>query len=162
MRIRDATVADWPAMWAFMRAIVRAGEAFSWDLDTSEEQARGYWLSEGRGHTFVAVGEDDVPLGATRMEPNRGGGGAHVASAGFMVDPRARGQGIGRALGERVIEQARADGYRAVQFNAVVESNVEAVSLWQSLGFEILSTVPEGFRRPSGEYVGLHIMYLRL
>ncbi|HEY1834761.1 MAG TPA: GNAT family N-acetyltransferase [Solirubrobacteraceae bacterium] len=162
MRIRDATEADWPAMWSYMRGIVAEGETFSWDLDIDEQDARGYWLSERRGHTFVAVDETDVPLGATRMEPNRGGGGAHVASAGFMVDRGARGRGIGRMLGERVIEQARADGYRAIQFNAVVASNTAAVALWTSLGFQILATVPDGFRRPSGEYVGLHVMYLSL
>jgi hypothetical protein len=34
-----------------------------------------------------------------------------------------------------------------------------AVRLWQSLGFEILATVPEGFQHPVHGYVGLHIMY---
>jgi hypothetical protein len=61
-----------------------------------------------------------------------------------------------------VIEQARADGFRAIQFNAVAESNVVAAALWQSLGFEVLTTVPEAFRHPTAGYVGLHIMYRRL
>jgi ribosomal protein S18 acetylase RimI-like enzyme len=79
-----------------------------------------------------------------------------------MVDPAHSGRGVGRALGERVLSQARADGYRAMQFNAVVETNVRAVSLWRSLGFEVLATVPEAFCHPSDGYVGLHIMYRRL
>jgi hypothetical protein len=49
-----------------------------------------------------------------------------------------------------------------MQFNAVVETNVAAVGLWQSLGFEILATVPEAFDHPRHGLVGLHIMYLRL
>jgi hypothetical protein len=57
---------------------------------------------------------------------------------------------------------ARADGYRAMVFNAVVECNTPAVRLWQSLGFQILATVPEGFRHPVRGYVGLHVMYRRL
>jgi hypothetical protein len=60
------------------------------------------------------------------------------------------------------LETARADGYRAMQFNAVVETNSTAVELWRSFGFEILATVPEAFHHPTAGYVGLHIMYRRL
>jgi ribosomal protein S18 acetylase RimI-like enzyme len=49
-----------------------------------------------------------------------------------------------------------------MQFNAVVESNTRAVRLWKSLGFEIIGTIPEGFRHPTEGYVGLHVMYRRL
>jgi GNAT superfamily N-acetyltransferase len=96
------------------------------------------------------------------MGPNRHGRGAHVATASFMVDPSHHGRGVGRALGEHVLEWARSAGYRSMQFNAVVETNRAAVHLWQALGFEILATVPEAFNHPTEGYVGLHIMYLRL
>jgi GNAT superfamily N-acetyltransferase len=96
------------------------------------------------------------------MGPNRPGRGAHVATASFMVDPDHSGQGVGRALGAHVIAWARQAGYRAMQFNAVVETNTAAMRLWQALGFEILATVPEAFNHPTEGYVGLHIMYLRL
>jgi ribosomal protein S18 acetylase RimI-like enzyme len=79
-----------------------------------------------------------------------------------MVDPRHAGRGIGRRLAEHVLELARAEGYRAMQFNAVVETNTRAVALWRSLGFEIIGTVPEAFHHPEKGYVGLHIMYRRL
>ena len=68
----------------------------------------------------------------------------------------------GRALCRRVLEQARADGYRAMQFNAVVETNTPAIRLWRSVGFQILATAPEAFRYPAHGYVGLHIMYMPL
>jgi GNAT superfamily N-acetyltransferase len=145
-----------------MRPIVRAGETFSWDRGMGEEQARVNWMNRSPGRTLVAVDESGTIRGSAEMGPNHGGGGAHVASAGFMVDPDHSGKGFGRALGEQVIETARADGYLAIQFNAVVESNSRAVALWRSLGFEVIATVPEGFRRPDGGLVGLHIMYLRL
>ena len=96
------------------------------------------------------------------MNPNQPGGGSHVASASFMVDRAVTGRGVGRALGEYALSWARAAGYRAMQFNAVVESNTGAVRLWKALGFEIIATVPEGFQRPTGEYVGLHVMYRSL
>jgi L-amino acid N-acyltransferase YncA len=161
--IRDAVPQDWPAMWPFMREIVAAGETFSWDTGTSEEEARTGWFRHGRaGFTVVATDARGTVLGTAECGPNHGGPGSHVASASFMVGARHCGRGVGRALGKYVLDRARAEGFRAMQFNAVAESNVRAVRLWQSLGMEILATIPEGFRHPSAGYVGLHIMYRRL
>ncbi len=79
-----------------------------------------------------------------------------------MVDPAARGKGVGRQLGEHVVEWARAEGYRSIQFNAVVETNTSAVKLWQDLGFQIIGTVPEAFDHRVHGLVGLHVMHLQL
>jgi L-amino acid N-acyltransferase YncA len=159
--IRKATAEDWPAIWSFMQGIIAAGETFSWDRDTTEEHARAMWFPE-LGRTVVAVDADGTVVGTAETHPNYGGPGSHVANAGFMVDPAHAGRGVGRALGEHVVEQARADGYRAMVFNAVVETNTHAVRLWRSLGFEVLATVPEGFNHPAEGFVGLHIMHLQL
>jgi GNAT superfamily N-acetyltransferase len=93
------------------------------------------------------------------MGPNRLGPGAHVATASFMVAGDARGRGVGRALGEYALAWARAQGYAAMQFNAVVETNHVAVRLWQALGFRIIGTVPEAFEHPTLGRVGLHVMH---
>jgi ribosomal protein S18 acetylase RimI-like enzyme len=159
MLIRDAAWDDWPSIWTFMRGIVAAGETFSLDRYLSEEDARGYWLRDPPARAVVAVDPDGTILGTAESGPNHGGPAAHVANAGFMVAPEHSGRGVGRALAEHVLEQARADGFRAMQFNAVVETNTGAVGLWRSLGFEVLATVPEAFCHPVHGYVGLHIMY---
>jgi L-amino acid N-acyltransferase YncA len=159
--IRDATTDDWAAIWPFMRRIAAAGETYVWDRDIPEEVARSRWFPK-RGRTVVAVDADGTILGTAVLLPNYGGPGSHVAGASFMVDPQHAGRGAGRALGEHILDRARADGYRAMQFNAVVEANDPAVALWRSLGFEILATVPEAFDHPARGYVGLHIMYRRL
>jgi GNAT superfamily N-acetyltransferase len=160
--IRDATREDWPAMWSLMRPIVEAGETFVWSPDTTEDQARSMWMHEPPGATVVAVDAFGSVLGTAEVHANFGGGGRHVANAGFMVDARHAGRGVGRALGEYVLERARLDGFEAMQFNAVVETNVHAVALWQSLGFEILATVPKAFQHPTAGRIGLHIMYRAL
>ena len=158
VRIRDATAADWAAIWPFLRTIVRAGETYTLPPDLDEAAARDFWM---RAHTLVAVDGETV-LGTAKIVPNQQGPGAHVANASFMVDPAHAGKGVGRALGAAALERARADGYRAMQFNAVVETNTGAVRLWQSLGFTVLATVPEGFHHPTLGYVGLHVMHRRL
>ncbi|MQA82319.1 MAG: GNAT family N-acetyltransferase [Streptosporangiales bacterium] len=162
MQIRDATLDDWPAIWAFMRGIAAAGETFSWDRDIPEDVARARWFAGPPVRTVVAVDDDGTVLGSAVTGPNHGGPASHVSTASFMVDPARAGHGVGRALGERVLELAREDGYRSMQFNAVVEANRPAVALWRKLGFEIIGTVPEGFLHPTEGYVGLHIMYQRL
>ncbi len=162
MLIRDATPTDWPGIWPFLNTIVAAGETFAYDRHITEAQAREIWMLDLPGRTVVAVAPDGTILGSAKMNPNHGGPASHVASASFMVDPAHAGQGVGRALVRHSLEWARTEGYRAMQFNAVAESNTRAVTLWQSLGFEILATIPEGFKHPSRGYVGLHIMYRKL
>jgi L-amino acid N-acyltransferase YncA len=160
VRIRDATDADWPAIWPFFHAIVAAGETYSYDRDVDEATGRRIWMVEPPGR--VSVAEDEATneiLGSSSMYRNRGGPGAHVASASFMVDPGQSGRSVGRALGEDMIAWAKSAGFRAIQFNSVVESNANAVALWRSLGFEVIGTVPAAFAHPRHGDVGLHVMH---
>jgi L-amino acid N-acyltransferase YncA len=158
VEIRTATAEDWPAIWPFLHAIVSARETYAYDPELTEDQARRIWMVGPPGQTVVAVDEGAV-VGTASMYANRPGPGAHVASASFMVDPAHAGRGTGRALGEAMLAWARVRGFRAVQFNAVVETNERAVKLWRSLGFEVIGTVPEAFAHPEHGYVGLHVMH---
>ena len=114
--------ADWPAIWPFLHEIVAAGDTFSYDQRMGEAQARAMWMLDPPDRTSVAV-EDGLVLGSANMYPNHDGPGAHVASGNFMVDSAHRGKGVGRALAEDMVEWARRRGFRAIQFNAVAESN---------------------------------------
>ncbi|QOT18943.1 MULTISPECIES: GNAT family N-acetyltransferase [Paenarthrobacter] len=157
--IRPATPDDWPGIWSVMEPVIREGETFTWDRDTDEEAAKAKWMKAAPGQTFVAVREDGTVLGTGEFHPNQAGGGSHVANAGYMVGAKHSGQGVARALCSYSLKEAKAAGFRSMQFNAVVESNVRAVWLWQSMGFRILATVPDAFEHPEIGYVGLHVMY---
>ncbi len=39
-QIRKATPEDWPGMWSILEPVIRSGETFTWDRDTTEEAAR--------------------------------------------------------------------------------------------------------------------------
>lgn len=162
MQIREATAADWPAIWPIFEAVVREGETYAYDMDMGYDEGRALWMEAPPARVTVAVDDDGAVLGTAKMGANRGGNGAHVATASFMVGAAARGRGVGRALGEDAMTWASAAGFRSMQFNAVVESNAPAVALWQSLGFTIVGTVPEAFASPAHGLVGLHVMIRKL
>ncbi|MER6093135.1 GNAT family N-acetyltransferase [Streptomyces bluensis] len=160
MLIREATPGDWPRIWPFWHRIVAAGETYTWDRDTSEEAARALWMAPAK-RVYVAEDATGAVVGSAYLTPNYGGPAAGVANAGFMVDPGQGGRGIGRALAEHVLAAAKAEGYRGMVFNAVVETN-PAVRLWTSLGFTVLGTVPDAYDHPRHGRVGLHVMYRAL
>ncbi|CAA9273445.1 MAG: FIG01201438: hypothetical protein [uncultured Corynebacteriales bacterium] len=162
MLIRDASAEDWPAIWSFLRVVIATGETLCWERDEAEEVVRAGWLRTPPGRTVVAVDAGGRVVGAAERHPNQRGPGAHVANAGFVVDPACGGRGIGRSLGRHVLRAAAAEGYRAMQFNAVVETNTGAVALWRSLGFAVVGTVPAAFNHPVHGPVGLHIMHRSL
>lgn len=155
-RVRPFGEGDWATFEPLCRTVLAEGETY---VDPPETDPREFWVA---AQVVVAEDEDGTLLGSAKMGPNRPGRGAHVGTASFMVDGAARGRGVGRLLGEYAVTWLREAGFRGIQFNAVVESNTAAVALWRSLGFEVVGTVPGAFRRPSGQYVGLHVMYLPL
>ena len=161
MEVREATADDWSQIWPIFAAVMRAGETYAFDADMPEDVARSIWMERPPGRTVVAV-DDGVVLGTAKMGPNRGGRGAHVGTASFLVATQARGRGVGRLLATYVVDWHREQGYRGIQFNAVVETNTAAIALWRSLGFEVIGTVREAFRLPSGEYADLLVMQLAL
>ena len=129
MTIRIATLDDWPAIWPIFSATVRRGRPTP-SARPHLEQARALWMEQPPGQTVV-LEEDGWVLGTAKMGPNRPGHGDHIGTASFMVAPEARGRGVGRALAEYVVQWHRDEGYRGIQFNAVVETNAAAVRLWQ-------------------------------
>jgi L-amino acid N-acyltransferase YncA len=178
MKIRPATDADRDAIWNIFHEVVAAGDTYALDPNISREDALAYWFAPGT-HTYVAeinresVGEADsfpgtaansnhVIAGTYILQPNQSGGGSHVANAGFMVSASSRGQGLGRAMAERCLSEARRLGFRAMQFNYVISTNTAAIRLWQDLGFEIVGTLASAFRHPDKGYVDVYVMYRSL
>jgi L-amino acid N-acyltransferase YncA len=157
LNIRLAKDSDCDAIWEIFQEVIAAGDTYPIDPGISREEAFAYWFQTG-ARAFVAE-QDEQIVGIYRMHPNQSGGGAHVANAAFMVPAIARGQGIGRAMGEHCLAEARRLGFRAMQFNFVVSTNESAVKLWQTLGMKIVGTLPGAFRHPEKGYVDVYVMF---
>lgn len=161
MTIRPLEDADWDQVFSIFGSVVAAGETYAFPEGLSSHQAREWWVERPPGLTVV-LEEDGHVLGTAKMGPNRPGRGSHVGTASFMVAEHARGRGVGRRLGQHVVQWHRDQGYRAIQFNAVVETNTAAVRLWRDLGFVIVGTVPQAYDSATHGLVGLHVMHLPL
>lgn len=154
--IREISPAEFPIVWPLFRSVVAAGDTYSYPPDMSFEDARALWTTPP-ARTFVA--ERDGVLGCYLLKPNQPGLGDHVANAGYMVAAQARGQGVASAMCEHSLEQARRDGFTAMQFNFVVASNATALRLWQRHGFDIVGRVPAAFRHATLGPTDIYIMH---
>jgi ribosomal protein S18 acetylase RimI-like enzyme len=158
--IRPARGDDTAAIWAIIEPVIRAGETYTLDRDMREVDALGYWLGADKA-VFVAEA-DGVVLGTYYLRANQAGGGGHVANCGYMTGAAASGRGVARAMALHSFDQAKARGFRAMQFNFVVASNVRAVGLWQSLGFDIVGRLPGAFDHPAERFVDALVMFRAL
>ena len=144
LEIHQATEADHDAIWNIFHAVIAPGDTYAFNPKMCREEALAYWFRADT-HTYV-VGNDGRVVGTYILRPNQPALGSHVANAAFMVAPTARGQGIGRAMGEHCLSEARRLGFRAMQFNFVVSTNKQALRLWKQIGFEVVGTLPGAFR----------------
>lgn len=158
LEIRRASAADWDAIWPIWHEIVAAGDTYAYEPSTESDDARRGWLAPAPDEAWVIADGDEL-LGTYHLAPNHAGPGSHIANASYMVAAAARGRGVGRAMVEHSIARARQAGYLGIQFNAVAATNINAIKLYEDLGFVTVGVVPRAFRHPTEGLVGLHVMY---
>ncbi|ESQ75175.1 GNAT family N-acetyltransferase [Asticcacaulis sp. AC402] len=160
MILRPATTADGDAIWQIMEPVLRAGETYTLPDAWRRDEALDYWFAPPH-QVFVAEDEGRI-LGHYFLSPNRQGRGDHVANCGYMTAPKATGKGVATAMCRHSLDLARAQGFRAMQFNSVVATNTRAIALWQRLGFDVVGRLPGAFHHPAQGYVDLLVMYQTL
>ena len=160
LNIRPATNKDHDAIWDIFHAVIVPCDTYTFDPQMSREDALVYWFGSG-AKTYVAE-QDRQILGTYVLKQNQPAAGSHVANAAFMVAINARGLGVGRAMAEHCLSEARRFGFRAMQFNYVVSTNESALRLWRHLGFRIVGTLPDAFRHPTRGYVDVYVMFRSL
>jgi ribosomal protein S18 acetylase RimI-like enzyme len=159
--IRPLPAGEFERVWPIFREVLARGESYNYPADLSMQRACQMW-TQPPYRSFLAESDDGEALGCYKLGPNQPGRGDHVANASYMVAERAWGQGVGGAMCEHSLAQARQAGFAAMQFNFVVSSNEAAVHLWRKHGFQIVGRVPEAFRHAHLGRVDVLVMHRML
>jgi len=93
MGIRKYQESDWSQVWPIIEKIFRAGEAYAFSPEITEQEAHKVWI-EMPQETYVTTGSDGDILGTYYIKPNQPSLGSHVCNCGYIVSDSARGQGV--------------------------------------------------------------------
>jgi ribosomal protein S18 acetylase RimI-like enzyme len=160
IEIRKAQSQDQDQVWEIIRQVIAAGDTYVFSPDSPKDKMLAYWFGQDK-HTYVATIDNKV-VGTFLIKDNQPDLGSHIANGAYMTSPAASGQGIGSAMGEFSLAEAKRLGYKAMQFNIVIASNKRAVGLWQKLGFTIIGEIPEAFDHKQLGLTNAFIMYRKL
>lgn len=149
-----------------LNVVIVEGKTYPQKQPLSPAEFLAYWLSKDafvvRTSVQNATRKPKEILGAFYLKPNFSGRCSHICNAGFIVQPELRGQGIGRFMGEAMLLIAANLGYEAVMFNLVFETNIPSITLWQSLGFEIIGHIPRAAKLGDEQVIDALMMYRAL
>jgi RimJ/RimL family protein N-acetyltransferase len=159
--IREYQASDWLSIWPMLHATFLAGDTYPFSPQSTEGEIHAAWVEVPAG-TFVACASDGEILGTYFIKPNQPGLGDHVCNCGYVVAARAQGQGVGSLMCKHSQVQAIAMGFRAMQFNFVVSTNVRAIRLWEKLGFAVVGRLPGAFHHQQLGYIDALIMFKQL
>lgn len=159
--IREYVKSDVPELNRIWNGIVSDGTAFPQTELLDEISGEEFFSSQSR--TAAAFDEESGEmLGLYILHPNNVGRCGHICNASYAVARNARGRGVGELLVRDCMESAKKLGFRVLQFNAVVSTNVPALSLYKKLGFVQLGVIPGGFRMDDGSWADIIPHYISL
>lgn len=156
MKIRKYNENDLPAMIRIWNQVVEEGVAFPQDECLDAENGNAFFASQ----TYCGVAEEDGAIvGLYILHPNYAGRLGTISNASYAVDSACRGRHIGEKLVLDCLAQAKKHGFRILQFNAVVETNLSARHLYERLGFQQIGTIPNAFHRKDGIFENICLYY---
>ncbi len=159
MTIRKYNEKDLTAMIAIWNEIVEDGIAFPQEELLDNKTGAEFFASQ----SYCGVADDDGKVvGLYILHPNNVGRCGHICNASYAVASSCRGKHIGEKLVLDCIENAKRIGFKILQFNAVVESNIHARHLYERIGFTQLGVIPKGFRMKDGHYENICPYYIEL
>ena len=151
IRIREYTKEDVEEAVKIWNQVVEDGVAFPQEENLTKESGDAFFKEQ----TYTGVAENEETgeiVGLYILHPNNVGRCGHICNASYAVRKDVRGAHIGEKLVLNCIKMAKEKGFRVLQFNAVVASNVHALHLYERIGFTKLGVIPGGFRMPDGHY----------
>lgn len=161
MHIRAYREDDLAQMIAIWNEVVETGIAFPQTDLLTAQTAQAFFTQQT--YTGVAVACDgQTVMGLYILHPNNVGRCGHICNASYAVSAQHRGLHIGEKMVQDSLIQGRSHGFRILQFNAVVATNVHARHLYERLGFVQLGVIPQGFHAKDGQYVDICPYYRAL
>lgn len=159
--IRPYDKADCQPVMEIWNSVVREGIAFPQVEELTIEEADAFFSSQS--YTGVAVDDktNDV-LGLYILHPNNVGRCGHICNTSYAVKEGMRGLHIGEMLVKDSLQVGTRLGFRILQFNAVVASNIHALHLYERIGFTQLGRIPQGFLMKDGHYEDIILHYIKL
>lgn len=159
MVIREYTEKDITAMIRIWNSIVEEGIAFPQEECLDETSGKDFFSSQ----SYCGIAEEDgTVVGLYILHPNYIGRLSGISNASYAVDSACRGRHIGEKLVSDCLLKAGQLGFKILQFNAVVESNIHARHLYERLGFVHIGTVPDAFRKKDGTLESICLYYHKL
>lgn len=152
------------ALRRLFEVIVQEGTSFPHEQMPSDQDFQAYWFG-GPATVLARMPNRSGALevaGAYYLKANWPGRAGHITNAGFIVAPECRHRGLGRLLGETMLDHARTFGFRSVIFNLVFAENHASRRLWEHLGFRVLGTIPQAARKHEGTYQDALILFRSL
>ena len=157
--VRKYEEKDVPEMIKIWNEVVDEGIAFPQEDLLTADNGKDFFAAQ----SCCGVAESNGQiLGLYILHPNNVGRCGHLSNASYAVSSRHRGNHIGEKLVLDCIKQAKNIGFKILQFNAVVESNIHARHLYERIGFKHLGTIPGGFKLNNGEYENICLYYIEL
>ena len=160
MTIRKYSADDLKQMIGIWNEVVEEGIAFPQEETLNDELGEAFFSSQS--YCRVAVDENNIVRGLYILHPNNVGLCGHICNASYAVSSSCRGQHIGEKLVRDCIQKAKDIGFRILQFNAVVETNIHARHLYERIGFSQLGVIPKWFRMKDGHYENICPYYIEL
>jgi L-amino acid N-acyltransferase len=146
--IRDALEADLPGIAAIRNDVVATSTAIFSEEPSTLDELRTWWQGRvAQGYPVLVAAEDDDVLGYGSFGDFRTWPGYRfTAEHSVHVRADARRRGIGRALLQELVEQARAQG-KHVLVGGIDADNDASIHLHEQLGFVRVAHMPEvGFK----------------
>ncbi len=149
-----------------LNLVIIEGNTYPQKQTLTQSEFAAYWMSQiacvvRLKEAFASFKANEI-LGAFFVKPNFPGRCSHICNAGFIVQREMRGLGLGRFMGEVMLEIASDLGYKAVMFNLIFKTNIASLRLWKSLGFEVIGQIPSAVEFNDGSFVDAVIMYRSL
>ena len=155
LELRDYRNTEIKEVLPIWNEVVEEGGSFPF-TDFFDEESLGRLLDHEVQARVVCA--DGRVVAMYVMAANLPGRCSSIANATYLVKKEYRGMHIGEMMVKDSLKEAKAYGFRMMQFNGVVDSNIHARHLYERCGFHEVGVIPKGFRVKDGHYEDMHIM----